>query len=34
MKTLTLAMILCLMTAAAFGQTNPKLKELQGFVGI
>ncbi len=33
MKTRTLAMILCLMTVAAFGQTNPKLKELQGFVG-
>jgi hypothetical protein len=33
MKTLTLVMIFCLMTAAAFGQTNPKLKELEPFVG-
>jgi Protein of unknown function (DUF1579) len=33
MKTRTLAIALCLITVAAFGQTNPKLKEIQGFVG-
>lgn len=33
MKTRMLAVALCLITVAAFGQTNPKLKELQIFVG-
>jgi len=33
MKTRMLAVVVCLMTVAAFGQTNPKLKELQPFVG-
>ena len=34
MKTRMLAVVLCLVTVAAFGQTNPKLKELQWFAGI
>lgn len=33
MKTRMLAVVLCLITAAAFGQSNPKLKELQAFAG-
>lgn len=33
MKTLTLGIVFCLMTAAAFGQTNPKVKDLEGFAG-
>ncbi len=33
MKTHILAVVLCLATVAAFGQSNPKLKELQPFVG-
>ncbi|HEX9460131.1 MAG TPA: hypothetical protein VGA84_13345 [Thermoanaerobaculia bacterium] len=33
MKTRMLAVVLCLITVAAFGQTNPKLKELQPFIG-
>ncbi len=33
MKTRTLAVVLSLITVAAFGQSNPKLKELQPFVG-
>jgi hypothetical protein len=33
MKTRILAVVVCLVTVAAFGQTNPKLKELQTFVG-
>jgi hypothetical protein len=33
MKTRFLILGLCLVTVAAFGQTNPKLKELQPFVG-
>jgi hypothetical protein len=33
MKTRMLAMAVCLITVAAFGQSNPKLKELKVFVG-
>jgi hypothetical protein len=33
MKTRMLAVVVCLMTVAAFGQSNPKLKELQTFIG-
>lgn len=33
MKTRMLAVVVCLVTMAAFGQSNPKLKELQTFVG-
>jgi hypothetical protein len=33
MKTRILAAVLSLITVAAFGQTNPKLKEVQVFVG-
>jgi len=33
MKTRMLAVVVCLVTVAAFGQNNPKLKELQTFVG-
>ena len=33
MKTRMLAVVVCLVTVAAFGQSNPKLKELQTFVG-
>jgi hypothetical protein len=33
MKTRMLGMVVCLITVAAFGQSNPKLKELQTFVG-
>ena len=33
MKTRMLAIVVCLVTVAAFGQSNPKLKELQTFVG-
>jgi len=33
MKTRMIAVVVCLMTVAAFGQSNPKLKELQAFVG-
>jgi len=33
MKTRMLAVVVCLITMAAFGQSNPKLKELQPFVG-
>ena len=33
MKTRILTLGLCLATVAAFGQSNPKLKELQPFVG-
>jgi hypothetical protein len=33
MKTRLLAVVVCLITVAAFGQSNPKLKELQTFVG-
>jgi len=33
MKTRMLAVAVCLITVAAFGQSNPKLKELQPFVG-
>jgi len=33
MKTRIIAVVICLATVAAFGQSNPKLKELQPFVG-
>jgi hypothetical protein len=33
MKTRTMAVVLCLVTVAAFGQSNPKLKEFQPFIG-
>lgn len=33
MKTRMLAVVLCLITVAAFGQVNPKVKELQTFIG-
>jgi hypothetical protein len=33
MKTRIVAVVICLVTVAAFGQSNPKLKELQTFVG-
>jgi hypothetical protein len=33
MKTRIFAVVICLATVAAFGQSNPKLKELQTFVG-
>ncbi|HEV7485595.1 MAG TPA: DUF1579 family protein [Thermoanaerobaculia bacterium] len=33
MKTRMLAVVVCLITVAAFGQSNPKLKELQPFIG-
>jgi hypothetical protein len=33
MKTRALVVVLCLITVAAFGQSNPKLKELPPFVG-
>jgi hypothetical protein len=33
MKTRILAVVVCLVTVAAFGQSNPKAKELQTFVG-
>jgi hypothetical protein len=33
MKTRIVAVVICLVTVAAFGQSNPKLKELQAFVG-
>jgi len=33
MKTRILAVALCLVTAAAFGQVNPKVKDLQPFIG-
>ena len=33
MKTRIVAVAICLITVAAFGQSNPKLKELQPFVG-
>jgi len=33
MKTRMFAVVVCLATVAAFGQSNPKLKELQPFVG-
>ena len=33
MKTRILAVVVCLITMAAFGQSNPKLKEVQYFVG-
>lgn len=33
MKTRMLVVVLCLITVAASGQTNPKVKELQPFIG-
>jgi hypothetical protein len=33
MKTRMVAVVLCLITVAAFGQSNPKLKELDAFAG-
>ncbi|HEV7572848.1 MAG TPA: DUF1579 family protein [Thermoanaerobaculia bacterium] len=33
MKTRIIAVVICLTTVAAFGQSNPKLKELQTFIG-
>ena len=33
MKARIIAVVICLSTVAAFGQSNPKLKELQPFVG-
>jgi hypothetical protein len=33
MKTRMVAVVLCLITVAAFGQSNPKLKELKAFAG-
>ena len=33
MKARMLAVVLCLITVAAFGQSNPKLKELEPFAG-
>jgi len=33
MKTRILGVVVCLITMAAFGQSNPKLKEVQFFVG-
>jgi hypothetical protein len=33
MKTRIFAVVVCLITVAAFGQSNPKLKELEPFVG-
>jgi hypothetical protein len=33
MKTRMMAVVVCLVTVAAFGQSNPKLKELQTFAG-
>ncbi|MBV8546128.1 MAG: DUF1579 family protein [Acidobacteria bacterium] len=33
MKTRLLAVVVCLVTVAAFGQSNPKLKEIQWFAG-
>jgi hypothetical protein len=33
MKTRMLAVVVCLITVAAFGQSNPKLKELQPIIG-
>jgi hypothetical protein len=33
MKTRIVAVVICLATVAAFGQSNPKLKELQPFIG-
>jgi hypothetical protein len=33
MKTRMFAVAVCLITVAAFGQSNPKLKELQPFIG-
>jgi hypothetical protein len=33
MKTRIIAVVICLATVAAFGQSNPKLKELQTFIG-
>jgi len=33
MKTRIVAVVICLVTVAAFGQSNPKLKDLETFVG-